>query len=114
MKKEIREINILYTEIPSFKEDFKKYLSENINFRTKNEIGTIRTYICRLTKISNIIKQNTSNEEFDIFCFYGNPNDIYKIYHFTHNHTKEKFIKDTNSPINLLIEYLKEKIVSKK
>lgn len=99
---------IIYTKIPSQKENFRDFLrsGEGTDFRTNSKAilaqggtpSSVSNYISMLGRLSRIVSDNSS-ADFDIFCFKGDSADIDRLFSFAKKFARQDFIEDVNSPV---------------
>lgn len=95
---------IHYTKVKNQEKEFRKFLHENIKFRTDNASSrakSVDSYISRINSISQKVSLHCG-ENFHFLCFMGDNADIDYIFDFviSLNVFSDKFIADSNSAIS--------------
>lgn len=100
----INQQAIRYTKIKNQEKEFRKFLHQNIKFRTDDASSrqkSVGSYISRINSISQKVSLHCG-EDFHFLCFMGDNADIDYIFDFviSINVFSDKFITDSNSAIS--------------
>ena len=100
----IKQRAIRYTKIKNQEKEFRKFLHQNIKFRTddaSNRPKSVDSYISRINSISQKVSLHC-RDDFHLLCFMGDNADIDYIFDFaiSLNVFSDKFITDRNSAIS--------------
>lgn len=100
----INQQTIHYTKIKNQEKEFRKFLHENIKFRTddaSSRAKSVDSYISRINSISQEVSLHC-RDDFHFLCFMGDNADIDYIFDFVIrlNVFSDKFIRDSNSAIS--------------
>lgn len=100
----INQQAIHYTKIKNQEKEFRKFLHQNIKFRTddaSSRAKSVGSYISRINSISQKVSLHCG-EDFHFLCFMGDNVDIDYIFDFviSINVFSDKFITDSNSAIS--------------